>query len=91
LTLIRNASRDSLEKLLPILDDFARAEQASKDALRMQKRLKEGQALIHTKFKQVMEAQGIQQIEVNPGRCIRCGFARSDHSNPFTRAQRQGG
>ena len=64
--LIRNASRDSLEKLLPILDDFARAEQASKDALDAEA-LREGQALIYTKFKQVMEAQGIQQIEVNPG------------------------
>lgn len=64
--LIRNASRDSLEKLLPILDDFARAEQASKDALDAEA-LQEGQALIYTKFKQVMEAQGIQQIEVNPG------------------------
>jgi molecular chaperone GrpE len=30
--LIRNASRESLEKMLPILDDFARAETASKDA-----------------------------------------------------------
>ena len=64
--LIRNASRDSLEKLLPIMDDFARAEQASKDALDAEA-LQEGQALIYTKFKQVMEAQGIQQIEVNPG------------------------
>jgi molecular chaperone GrpE len=64
--LIRNASRDSLEKLLPILDDFARAEQASKDELDAEA-LREGQALIYTKFKQVMEAQGIQQIEVNPG------------------------
>jgi molecular chaperone GrpE len=64
--LIRNASRDSLEKLLPILDDFARAEQASKEALDAEA-LQEGQALIYTKFKQVMEAQGIQQIEVNPG------------------------
>lgn len=64
--LIRNASRDSLEKLLPILDDFARADQASKDALDAEA-LREGQALIYTKFKQVMEAQGIQQIEVNPG------------------------
>ena len=64
--LIRNASRDSLEKLLPILDDFARAEQASKDALDAEA-LREGQALIYTKFKQVMEAQGIQQIEVNSG------------------------
>jgi|TARA_B100000767_G_scaffold56233_1_gene51796 molecular chaperone GrpE len=64
--LIRNASRDSLEKMLPILDDFSRAEQASKD-VQDADALKEGQALIHTKFKQLMEGQGIQQIDVNPG------------------------
>ena len=43
--LIRNASRESLEKMLPILDDFARAELASKDAEDASV-LKEGQALI---------------------------------------------
>ena len=64
--LIRNASRESLEKMLPILDDFARAELASKDA-EDASALKEGQALIQTKFKQIMESQGVQQIEVNPG------------------------
>jgi molecular chaperone GrpE len=57
---------DLIRNALPILDDFARAEQASKDALDAEA-LREGQALIYTKFKQVMEAQGIQQIEVNPG------------------------
>jgi len=64
--LIRNASRESLDKMLPILDDFARAETASKD-VDDASALKEGQALIYTKFKQIMESQGIQQIEVNPG------------------------
>ena len=64
--LIRNASRDSLDKMLPVLDDFARAETASKD-VDDANALKEGQALIYTKFKQIMESQGIQQIEVNPG------------------------
>ena len=64
--LIRNASRESLDKMLHILDDFARAETASKD-VDDASALKEGQALIYTKFKQIMESQGIQQIEVNPG------------------------
>lgn len=64
--LIRNASRDSLDKMLPILDDFARAEMASKDVADADA-LKEGQALIYAKFKQIMEAQGVQEIEVNPG------------------------
>lgn len=64
--LIRNASRESIEKMLPVLDDFSRAEEASK-ASEDAKALKEGQQLIHSKFKQLMEAQGVEVMAVKTG------------------------
>ena len=64
--LIRTASRDSIEKILPILDDFSRAEAASLE-LQDAQALKEGQHLIHTKFKQLMENQGVKVMAVETG------------------------
>lgn len=64
--LIRNASRDALEKMLPILDDFSRAQAASVDTLDADA-LKEGQALIYNKLKQTLAAQGVSELEVKPG------------------------
>ena len=64
--LIRTASRDSIEKMLPVLDDFSRAEAASWE-LEDPVALKEGQHLIHTKFKQLMEAQGVKAMAVETG------------------------
>ncbi|MEE2919876.1 MAG: nucleotide exchange factor GrpE [Bacteroidota bacterium] len=62
--LIRNASMDVLEKLLPILDDFDRAAANPSDDAEA---TREGQALIHTKLRQSLEAQGLAKMEVNPG------------------------
>ena len=62
--LIRNAGMDVMEKMLPILDDFDRAAQHASDDLAA---VLEGQGLIHTKFKQVLEAQGLTKMEVNQG------------------------
>ena len=62
--LIRNASMDVLEKMLPVLDDFDRAASAPGDDLTA---VKEGQALIHTKFRQLLEAQGLKKMEVAQG------------------------
>jgi len=64
--LIRNASRESIEKMLPVLDDFARAEVAS-SASEDAQALKEGQQLIHNKFRQLMEGQGVTVMAVNTG------------------------
>ena len=64
--LIRTASRDSIEKILPILDDLSRAEAASLE-LQDAQALKEGQHLIHTKFKQLMENQGVKVMAVETG------------------------
>ena len=64
--LIRTASRDSIEKMLPVLDDFSRAEAASWE-LEDPVALKEGQHLIHAKFMQLMEAQGVKAMAVETG------------------------
>ena len=62
--LIRNAGMDVMEKMLPILDDFDRAAQHASDDLAA---VLEGRGLIHIKFKQVLEAQGLTKMEVNQG------------------------
>ena len=62
--LIRNASMDVLEKLLPVLDDFDRAFANPSNDVEV---TREGQALIHTKLKQLLEAQGLTKMEVNQG------------------------
>ena len=62
--LIRNASMDVLEKLLPVLDDFDRAAANPSDDANV---TREGQALIHTKLRQLLEAQGLAKMEVKPG------------------------
>jgi molecular chaperone GrpE len=64
--LIRNASKDVLESLLPVLDDFERAQTAAADSEDVNG-LKEGQQLIHNKLKQILKAQGVEQLEVHPG------------------------
>lgn len=64
--LIRNASKDVLENLLPVLDDFERAQTAAADSEDLNG-LKEGQQLIHNKLKQILKAQGVEQMEVKAG------------------------
>lgn len=64
--LIRNASRDVLESLLPVLDDLERAKTAAADSEDVTG-LKEGQQLIHNKLKQILKTQGVEQLEVKPG------------------------
>ena len=64
--LIRNASKDVLENLLPVLDDFERAQSAAADSEDLNG-IKEGQQLIHNKLKQILKAQGVEQMEVKAG------------------------
>ncbi len=52
--------------MLPIVDDFERAEAAALDAQNMEG-LKEGQRLIHNKLKQILKSQGVEQMEVKAG------------------------
>ena len=74
--LIRNASRDVVEKLIPILDDYSRAENALQDVTDVTI-LKEGQALIHAKFKQLLEGQGLKEMVVKSGDKFNVDFHES--------------
>lgn len=62
--LIRNASMDVLEKMLPVLDDFDRA---AADASEDVEAVRQGRNLIHTKMRQLLEAQGLAKMDVNQG------------------------
>ena len=62
--LIRNASMDVLEKMLPVLDDFDRA---AADGSQDVEAVREGRNLIHTKMRQLLEAQGLAKMDVNQG------------------------
>ena len=62
--LIRNASMDVLEKILPVLDDFDRA---AADGSEDVEAVREGRNLIHTKMRQLLEAQGLAKMDVNQG------------------------
>ena len=64
--LIRNASKDVLESLLPVLDDFERAQTAAGDSDDIHG-LKEGHQLIYIKLKQTLKANGVEQLEVQSG------------------------
>ena len=64
--LIRNASKDVLESILPVMDDFERAEAAAADVEDVAG-LKEGQALIQNKLKQMLKAQGVEKMDVKAG------------------------
>ena len=49
-----------------MLDDFQRAATASADATDVNG-IREGQQLIHNKLKQILKAQGVEEIEVKSG------------------------
>lgn len=61
--LIRNASKDVVEKMLPILDDFERAMKAEGDL----DSVREGSRLIHDKLINTLTSQGLKPMTVAKG------------------------
>jgi molecular chaperone GrpE len=62
--LIMTASQDVLVKLLPLIDDFERADKnASDDAAAM----KEGMKLIHAKLESTLTSKGLKVMDVKAG------------------------
>ena len=63
--LFKTAGQDVLQSLLPVLDDFDRAqkiiEKSEDDAV------KEGINLIHDKLKNTLKSKSLEQVEVNTG------------------------
>jgi molecular chaperone GrpE len=64
LDLIQSANEQLIKTLLPVVDDFDRAEKSFRD--KNDKEL-EGFILIHNKFKKVLEQSGVKLMEVKTG------------------------
>lgn len=60
--IIKSASEQSLKGMLPIIDDFERGLQASKDATDVQS-VREGMELIYHKFIKYLEQNGVKAID----------------------------
>ncbi len=59
---LQSASRDLVVSLLPVLDDFERAEKAVAESNDLEA-LREGMKLVHHKMKSVMSQNGLQALE----------------------------
>jgi molecular chaperone GrpE len=64
LDLIQSANESLIKTLLPVIDDFNRAEKTFKD--RNDKEF-EGFFLIHSKFKKILEQSGVKMMDLKPG------------------------
>ena len=61
LDLLKNAAQDTLQVLLPIIDDFDRAKKAS-EAIHATEKFPEGVNLVYHKFVQTLEARGLKAM-----------------------------
>ncbi|QSE97555.1 nucleotide exchange factor GrpE [Fulvivirga lutea] len=67
LDLVRTANEDLMAALIPVLDDFERAEKSfEKEDVEM-KAVKEGIDLVHTKLKKVLEQKGLTPMKGDIG------------------------
>jgi len=66
LELVGTANEGLMHSLLPILDDFERADKSYTEEMEV-KAMKEGIDLIHSKFKNVLEQKGIKKMEIEAG------------------------
>lgn len=60
--LLQTASKEVILAMLPVLDDFERAEKSIETATDIQA-IKEGVTLIHHKFQSILSAKGLKAIE----------------------------
>lgn len=68
LEMIQSANEQLIKALLPIADDFERAEKSFAEIKTEEaKSEKEGFLLIHNKFKKVLEQYGTKPIDIGPG------------------------
>lgn len=66
LELISNANENLLQALLPVVDDFERAEKSMTEEADV-KSVKEGVDLVFTKLKGILEAKGVKEVEAVAG------------------------
>ncbi len=63
----KTANQEMMTALLPIIDDFERAQKSMEDASDI-KAVKEGVDLIHNKLKSILEQKGLKEIESATGK-----------------------
>lgn len=66
LELVKNASEELISDLLPIMDDFERAEKSYEDQAENES-LKEGFSLIKNKFEKTLTNKGLKAMDSEPG------------------------
>lgn len=66
LELIQTSTEGLMSSLLPVLDDYERAQEQMEKSEDITA-LKEGVALIHAKFKQILESKGLKSMESSVG------------------------
>ncbi len=66
LEMVGSANEGLIQMLLPILDDFERADKSFNDSADIQS-VKEGVDLIFNKFKSVLEQKGVKEVEADKG------------------------
>jgi molecular chaperone GrpE len=64
LDLIQSAGEQLIKMLLPVIDDFDRAEKTFKD---QDIKELEGFFLIHNKFRKILDQSGVKLMEIKPG------------------------
>jgi molecular chaperone GrpE len=65
--LIATASRDLMENLLPILDDFERAIQSAQNEKATIDSVKQGMDLIQQKMTKALESKGLKRMQIQKG------------------------
>ncbi len=65
--LIATASRDVIENLLSVLDDFDRASQSANDEKATLETVKEGMDLIQQKMTKTLQAKGLKKMDIKKG------------------------
>lgn len=67
LEMVQTANEDLMTVLLPIIDDFERAEKSFEDEKSDVKAIREGVQLIHNKFKKALEQKGLEVMKSKEG------------------------
>lgn len=67
LEMVQTANEDLMSALIPVIDDFERAEKSFEDENTDLKAVKEGIQLIYNKFRKVLEQKGLRVMEGKEG------------------------
>lgn len=87
LEMIQTANESLLKSLLPVIDDFDRAEKVFKDQTGKEA---EGFILIHNKFKKTLEQYGVREMEITADTKFDAEFHEAITQIPVTEESKKG-